>query len=60
MTMPRPKVNIDSVFDALNDPALWPIATERWISERRSMWERRFDRLGDLLAETEEESAISL
>jgi hypothetical protein len=26
---------------------------ERWISERRSMWERRFDRLGDLLAEPE-------
>ena len=24
---------------------------ERWIGERRSMWERRFDRLGDLLAE---------
>jgi DNA-binding transcriptional ArsR family regulator len=26
-------------------------AAERWIDERRSMWERRFDRLGDLLAE---------
>ncbi len=26
-------------------------AAERWIEERRSMWERRFDRLGDLLAE---------
>src|SRR3954451_7878317 len=24
---------------------------ERWITERRSLWERRFDRLGDLLAE---------
>ena len=24
---------------------------ERWISERRSLWERRFDRLGTLLAE---------
>jgi DNA-binding transcriptional ArsR family regulator len=24
---------------------------EQWISDRRSMWERRFDRLGDLLAE---------
>lgn len=23
----------------------------QWISDRRSMWERRFDRLGDLLAE---------
>ena len=25
---------------------------EAWISERRSSWERRFDRLGDFLAET--------
>jgi DNA-binding transcriptional ArsR family regulator len=24
---------------------------ERWIADRRSMWERRLDRLGDLLAE---------
>ena len=24
---------------------------EQWISERRSLWERRFDRLGELLAE---------
>jgi DNA-binding transcriptional ArsR family regulator len=23
---------------------------ERWISQRRAMWERRFDRLGDYLA----------
>ena len=23
---------------------------EKWIGERRSMWERKFDRLGDLLA----------
>jgi DNA-binding transcriptional ArsR family regulator len=23
---------------------------ERWISERRTLWERRFDRLGELLA----------
>jgi DNA-binding transcriptional ArsR family regulator len=30
-------------------------AAERWISERRSLWERRFDRLGDLLAEPGEE-----
>jgi predicted MarR family transcription regulator len=28
---------------------------ERWIDERRSMWEKRVDRLGDLLAEPEEE-----
>ena len=26
-------------------------AAEQWIGERRSMWERRLDRLGDLLAE---------
>ena len=24
---------------------------ERWIADRRSLWERRFDRLGNLLAE---------
>jgi DNA-binding transcriptional ArsR family regulator len=27
---------------------------ERWIGDRRSMWERRFDRLGELLAESDE------
>jgi DNA-binding transcriptional ArsR family regulator len=27
---------------------------ERWIDERRSNWERRLDRLGDLLAEPDE------
>ena len=26
-------------------------AAEKWIGDRRSMWERRLDRLGDLLAE---------
>jgi DNA-binding transcriptional ArsR family regulator len=26
---------------------------ERWISERRASWERRLDRLGDFLAETD-------
>ena len=26
-------------------------AVERWISDRRSSWERRFDRLGEFLAE---------
>jgi DNA-binding transcriptional ArsR family regulator len=31
-------------------------AAEQWISDRRSRWERRFDRLGDLLAEPDEES----
>jgi DNA-binding transcriptional ArsR family regulator len=29
-------------------------AAEKWIGDRRSMWERRFDRLGDLLAEPDE------
>lgn len=28
-------------------------AAERWIVERRSLWERRLDRLGDILAEPE-------
>lgn len=28
---------------------------ERWIAERRSLWERRLDRLGEILAETEAE-----
>jgi DNA-binding transcriptional ArsR family regulator len=27
---------------------------EQWIAERRSLWERRFDRLGELLAEEDE------
>lgn len=27
-------------------------SAERWISERRTGWERRLDRLGDFLAET--------
>ena len=27
---------------------------ERWINDRRSLWERRLDRLGDLLAESDE------
>jgi DNA-binding transcriptional ArsR family regulator len=35
------------------EPAGLSVA-ERWIGERRSMWERRFDRLGDLLAEPDE------
>jgi DNA-binding transcriptional ArsR family regulator len=29
-------------------------AVEEWIKECRSMWERRLDRLGDLLAEPDE------
>jgi DNA-binding transcriptional ArsR family regulator len=28
---------------------------EEWIRDRRSLWERRLDRLGELLAEPEEE-----
>ena len=28
---------------------------EQWISDRRSMWERRLDRLGILLAESDED-----
>jgi DNA-binding transcriptional ArsR family regulator len=30
-------------------------AAERWISERRALWERRLDRLGDYLAEQPDE-----
>jgi DNA-binding transcriptional ArsR family regulator len=29
---------------------------ERWIANRRSLWERRLDRLGNLLGESEESS----
>jgi DNA-binding transcriptional ArsR family regulator len=29
-------------------------ALQQWIGDRRSMWERRLDRLGDLLAEFDE------
>src|ERR1700733_1331278 len=29
-------------------------ALEQWIADHRSMWERRLDRLGDLLAESDE------
>lgn len=29
-------------------------SAEAWISERRTLWERRFDRLGALLAELEQ------
>jgi DNA-binding transcriptional ArsR family regulator len=30
---------------------------ERWISERRTLWERRLDRLGELLAEGDAQDA---
>src|SRR5271165_6663217 len=29
-------------------------SAEQWISERRSLWERRLDRLGDYLADTDD------
>jgi DNA-binding transcriptional ArsR family regulator len=29
-------------------------ALEEWIGDHRTIWERRFDRLGDLLAESDE------
>jgi DNA-binding transcriptional ArsR family regulator len=29
-------------------------AAERWIADRRTVWERRLDRLGEILAEPEE------
>jgi DNA-binding transcriptional ArsR family regulator len=35
------------------EPAGLTVALQ-WIGDRRSMWERRLDRLGDLLAEPEE------
>lgn len=31
-------------------------AAEQWISERKALWERRLDRLGDFLAEEEQPS----
>ena len=30
-------------------------AAEQWIAERRTIWERRFDRLGEILDETSDE-----
>ena len=36
------------------DPAGLSVA-ERWIGDRRSIWERRLDRLGDLLAGSDDE-----
>lgn len=35
------------------EPAGLSVA-ERWIAERRSLWERRLDRLGEILAEDEQ------
>jgi DNA-binding transcriptional ArsR family regulator len=31
------------------------IAAEQWLHERRALWERRLDRLGDMLAESDDE-----
>jgi DNA-binding transcriptional ArsR family regulator len=31
-------------------------SAERWINERRALWERRLDRLGEVLAEQDEQS----
>jgi DNA-binding transcriptional ArsR family regulator len=36
------------------EPAGLSVA-QQWIDDRRSSWEERFDRLGDLLAESEED-----
>jgi DNA-binding transcriptional ArsR family regulator len=35
------------------EPSGFAVASQ-WIADRRSMWERRLDRLGDLLAEPDE------
>jgi hypothetical protein len=31
-------------------------ALQKWIDEHRTLWQRRLDRLGDLLAETDDEA----
>ena len=31
-------------------------AVEKWLSDRRALWERRFDRLGDFLAQQDDET----
>ncbi|HEY2640120.1 MAG TPA: metalloregulator ArsR/SmtB family transcription factor [Streptosporangiaceae bacterium] len=41
----------------INPPALR--AAEQWISERRELWERRLDRLGDYLADTDDDDTSS-
>ena len=33
-------------------------AAERWLNERRQQWERRFDRLGAFLAQTDEPEKV--
>jgi len=32
---------------------------ERWVAKRRSSWEERLDRLGEVLAETDNEGTAS-
>ena len=39
------------------EPRMLSLA-ENWISERRSLWERRLDRLGEVLAETPNNVAV--
>ena len=39
------------------EPAALSLA-EQWINERRTMWERRLDRLGDYLKQIEREEQI--
>lgn len=34
-------------------------SAESWIAERRSLWERRLDRLGDFLSDADDDSAES-
>ena len=34
-------------------------SAESWIAERRSLWERRLDRLGDFLADTDQDTPES-
>jgi DNA-binding transcriptional ArsR family regulator len=41
----------------INTPALR--SAEQWISERRALWERRLDRLGDYLADTDDDDNSS-
>ncbi len=36
------------------EPAGFDLASQ-WLADRRTLWERRLDRLGDVLAETDEE-----
>jgi len=45
---------VGRVRTCLIEPKGFSVA-EKWIEERRSLWEKRFDRLGDLLAEPEED-----